>query len=113
MNFSDISRSIGRDVSLSDEPNWQSGPYKAFVQPLRYKNKMYLDGAFTEIGRNTAGYYLYIGPPEHDVTALTSAGRLTDSEGKVYIINRCEKVWFGTQVFYIWAILREANEVHP
>ena len=46
---------------------------QGFIQPLRYKNKMYLYGVNTEIGYNSQGYYLYIGPPEHDLTVNEDA----------------------------------------
>lgn len=34
---------------------------------------MYLYGVNTEIGYNSQGYYLYIGPPEHDLTVNEDA----------------------------------------
>lgn len=42
---------------------------RAFISPLRYKNKMYLYGVNTEIGYNSQGHYLYIGHPTPDLTA--------------------------------------------
>lgn len=111
MTFADIAQSVGRDVFLTDTDGWKSMLFRAVVQPLRYKNKMYLDGTFTKIGKNTGGYYLYIGPPDHDVAGLAASARLVDADGKRYSIDRGEKVWFGNEIFYIWAILREANEV--
>ncbi|MDR1464916.1 MAG: hypothetical protein LBJ11_06425, partial [Oscillospiraceae bacterium] len=49
---------------------WRSAGYGAFLQPLRYKNKMYLGGVNTRIGFNREGYYLYLGPAGHDLTKL-------------------------------------------
>lgn len=34
----------GRSVSLSMEDGWHSPQFRALIQPLRYKNKMYLEG---------------------------------------------------------------------
>ena len=64
----------GRSVSLSMEDGWHSPQFRALIQPLRYKNKMYLEGVHTPIGIHDPGYYLYIGPAAHDVTKLSSMG---------------------------------------
>ncbi len=78
---------------------------KAFISPLRYKNKMYLYGVNTEIGYNSQGHYLYIGPPDPDLT-LASDGGYIRCMGEKYRIDRAEKVYKGETVFYIWAIIR-------
>ena len=83
---------------------------KAYIQPLRYKNKMYLDGIYTEIGFNSQGHYLYIGPPAPDLTSLTDSGYIS-ADGTSYRIDRAEKVYMGEEVFYIWAIIRTIVEV--
>ena len=77
----------------------------AFISPLRYKNKMYLYGVNTEIGYNSQGHYLYIGPPDPDLTAC-SDGEYISCMGEKYRIDRAEKVYKGENVFYIWAIIR-------
>ena len=78
---------------------------KAFIQPLRYKNKMYLNGVNTVIGFNSQGHYLYIGPPDPDLT-LAQDGEYISCMGEKYRIDRAEKVYKGEDVFYIWAIIR-------
>ena len=78
---------------------------RAFISPLRYKNKMYLYGVNTEIGYNSQGHYLYIGPPDPDITA-SSDGEYICCMGEKYRIDRAEKVYKGEDVFYIWAIIR-------
>lgn len=77
----------------------------AFISPLRYKNKMYLYGVNTEIGYNSQGHYLYIGPPDPDLT-LARNGDYVRCMGEKYRIDRAEKVYKGNEVFYIWAIIR-------
>lgn len=98
----------GRKVSFCDNGNEQK--FKALIQPLRYKNKMYLDGIYTEIGFNSQGHYLYIGPPDPDLTAAGKNSRLV-ADGTSYQIDRAEKVYNGENVFYIWAIIRTVVEV--
>ncbi len=78
---------------------------RGFISPLRYKNKMYLYGVNTEIGYNSQGHYLYIGPPDPDLT-LANDGEYITCLGEKYRIDRAEKVYKGEDVFYIWAIIR-------
>lgn len=43
----------GRSVSLSMEDGWHSPQFRALIQPLRYKNKMYLEGVHTRLASTT------------------------------------------------------------
>lgn len=99
----------GREISLYDKNRGLIVTYKGFIQPLRYKNKMYLDGINTEIGFNSQGHYLYIGPPEYDLTPAEN-GRYLVSNGISYQIDRAEKVYYKNEVCYIWAIIRTIVE---
>ena len=101
----------GISVRLQDSDGYSSEYFKCFIQPLRYKNKMYLDGVNTAIGFNSEGHYLYIGPAQHDLTMIDSSDTwLADSNDK-YKIDRAEKVYFAGEVLYIWAIIRKMVEV--
>ncbi len=95
----------GRPVKLVSVTGGTIGETHAFISPLRYKNKMYLYGVNTEIGYNSQGHYLYIGPPEPDLTVF-SDGEYISCMGEKYRIDRAEKVYKGENVFYIWAIIR-------
>lgn len=112
MNYSIIAKYVGRDIYLTDSENWKSPVFKAQIQPLRYKNKMYIEGIPTPIGTNTSGYYTYIGPPAHDLSKLSINARVVDSHGKKYTISHSEKLFVKQNVFYIWAILKETSEVN-
>ena len=89
----------------------QSREFSAFLQPLRYKNKLYMTGDFTPIGRNTQDLYLYIGPKEHDISQSPETYTIHDQLGNTYIIDRAEKILFRNEVIYIWAIIRKTTEV--
>lgn len=102
---------FGRSVYLSDNTGWKSPVYRAFLQPLRYKNKMYLEGTYTLLGKDPNGLYLYLGTVAHDITRVPKYTRLTDADGKQYLIQRAEKVCRGDKPFYYWAILKEVCEV--
>jgi hypothetical protein len=68
MNTQPLFQRFGRRMRLTGEDNDRA--FYAFLQPLRYKNKMYLFGVNTPIGYNCQGHHLYIGPPHIDLTAL-------------------------------------------
>ena len=106
MTMHNLMKRHGRAMSLYLPGGGQaSGTFYGFIQPLRYKNKMYLAGVNTQIGYNSEGHYLYIGPPEHDLTVL-DGDTLLRAGGVDYRIDRAEKVYRGAEVFYIWAIVR-------
>lgn len=95
----------GRSAHCEEPDGWTSTPFRCFLQPLRYKNKMYLYGVNTQIGFNAEGHYLYIGPPDHDLTQLSKRATLHVGQQR-YLIDRAEKVYCGEKLYYIWAIVR-------
>lgn len=105
MNINSIFDTYGRSAAFSSKDGETLAEMKAFISPLRYKNKMYLYGVNTEIGYNSQGHYLYIGPPTPDLTAANDGEYIT-CLGEKYRIDRAEKVYKGDEVFYIWAIIR-------
>ncbi|MBQ7101880.1 MAG: hypothetical protein IKK49_09720 [Clostridia bacterium] len=108
MKINKLIDTYGRAVEFNTAEATRS--CKAFIQPLRYKNKMYLDGVYTQIGFNSQGHYLYIGPPDPDLT-LAEESAFISSDGVKYQIDRAERVYSGDKVFYIWAIIRTIVEV--
>lgn len=110
MNITAIFDSYGRPASFFSKNEEKITDMRAFISPLRYKNKMYLYGVNTEIGYNSQGHYLYIGPPDPDLTAAEEGAYVTCGTEK-YRIDRAEKVYKGDEVFYIWAIIRVIVEL--
>lgn len=111
LNISEMFNRFGREIRLRKDDGWYSPIFHGFIQPLRYKNKIYLDGVYTVIGFDNQGKYLYIGPPEHDLTSFDSATGHIEADGAKYTIDRAEKVFYGDAPVYIWAIIREIVEV--
>ena len=105
MRLKPIFDSYGRPSSLISKDGETLAEMNAFISPLRYKNKMYLYGVNTEIGYNSQGHYLYIGPPDPDITNLEN-GEYVRCGGERYRVDRAEKVYKGNSVFYIWAVIR-------
>ena len=64
-NLESLFKRYGRSVYITSE-KLNSEIFNALVQPLRYKNKMYVAGTNTEIGLAEENYYLYIGPGNKD-----------------------------------------------
>lgn len=95
----------GRKAHFEEPDGWRGTDFHCFLQPLRYKNKMYLYGINTQIGFNAQGHYLYIGPPDHDPTDLSARASLHVGD-RAYLIDRAEKVYCGEKLYYIWAIVR-------
>ena len=110
MNIAPLFDKHGRKVGIYDSNGSEISKTSAFISPLRYKNKMYLYGGNTEIGYNSQGHYLYIGPPDVDLTVLSEGGYIS-CENEKYRIDRAEKVYKGSDVFYIWAIVRVIVEI--
>jgi hypothetical protein len=96
---------LGRPVDIVAPDGTHGEPFLACIQPLRYKNKMYLDGVNTEIGFNSQGHYFYVGPPSPDLSGLTE-GEYLCSDGVLYKVVRAEKVYFRNRPAFTWAIIR-------
>lgn len=105
MDFSKIFK-FGSTVWLENN-GWRSERYKAYLQPVRYKNKVYLEGDFTEIGVNKNDVYIYLGPANHDLAQGNNGLEVVDVNYNRYIIDRSEKVTVDDKVCYIWAVLRQ------
>ncbi len=106
--FTPLTDRFSRPCFLESESGEKLASMRAFISPLRYKNKMYLYGVNTEIGYNPEGYYLYIGPPEPDLEKAEKS--YVSTGGDRYKIDRAEKVYAGEKAVYIWAIIRKTVE---
>lgn len=91
----------GSDVTVKDKFGSFEG--KAIIQPLLYKNKMYLGGEFLPAGYYDAGHYLMIAPCDGFIrdyrSTLVTQGEVT------YTIKRSERVSADDKDLYIWAVL--------
>lgn len=74
----------------------------AFLQPLRYKNKMYIELQPSEVGRVDDGCYLYLGPADTEF----SADDILYANGRRFVAQRVEKVYLFSKPLYCWATLR-------
>ena len=87
-----------------------TAPYSStsygFMQPLRYKNKMYVDTQMDDMGLDDDGRYIYIGLPDHLLTATSDNGRAIEMGRQTYSVIRAENVFFKGEAIYVWAIIK-------
>ncbi len=76
---------------------------KAFVEPLRYKNRVYVGGQYHHLGYKRTEKYLYIGPPEFSLDENSSVIEMHNNK---YIVKRCEIYYVKDLPIYVWAILQ-------
>lgn len=82
---------------------------KAYVSPLTTQNRRYLEDKYSDIGYRDQNVFLYIGSPENGGNSL-SVGDIVSDCGTGYLVSACEIVRLAEQPFYVWAMLRRANE---
>lgn len=82
---------------------------RAIINPLRYKNKMYLDADMSDFGAIDRTRFLYIGPPEPDFTQNWEKTTIF-SQGQRYSITRADMICMGDIPLYIWAVLGNIKE---
>ncbi|MCC8023201.1 MAG: hypothetical protein LIO46_05400, partial [Clostridiales bacterium] len=79
-------RQIGQTVTVQNG-DWTGMPYRAMIQNIRYKNKMYLQDTVTPLGPVSQDHYLYIGPFDHDLTGLPESTVLHTQRQDYHIIK--------------------------
>ncbi len=79
--------------------------FKAFLQPLRYKNKIYLSGVPTELGYDSLQKYLLVAQPDAPLHLIDGNSYVLTFDGHEYSVDHCEKVYFGKEPYYYWAVV--------
>ncbi len=95
----------GITVTSSDGNNTVT--FSAFLQPLRYKNKIYLSGIPTELGYDGMNKYLLLAPPEVDISYLKERGYTLSFGTDTFASDHCEPVYLGKKKLYYWAIVHK------
>lgn len=102
-SVSNIFSRYGNDMNIYINEG-EAIPVKAFIQPLRYKNKMYIDYDRTELGIKDNSLFLYMGPATPDITGVAT-GTVISFDGKMYTVKRADKIGIDEKTAYIWGIL--------
>ena len=98
-----VDREIGRygsSVTINQGGNRIST--RAFLEPLRYRNKIYIGGEYRTLGFLRREKYLYVGKSIHRLVENKSVIETQDNK---YIVKRCETYFVKDPPVYEWAIL--------
>ena len=87
--------------------NGESRDTHGVIQPLMYKNKMYINGVSLPAGYFDGGHYILIASATPGITDYrnTTVYRQT----RAYRIKRVEVITSGGADLYIWAVLTPAK----
>jgi len=75
---------------------------RAFVEPLRYRNKIYIGGEYRPLGVAIREKYLYIGRPAYPLRENHS---VVEAHGERYLVKRSETFFVRDMPVYEWAIM--------
>ncbi len=98
----------GRQVTLEDA-GWSSVPFYAVIKQKWKSYKSDFEFNETEIGRVSADYCIYIGPYDHDITALSDNAVLC-VDGRKYMFKKKETEKLGGETVYYSGIVRRIWE---
>lgn len=79
--------------------------FNAFLQPLRYKNKIYIDGNVTELRYENTRRFLLLSPIEVDVSVADGRDCYISDSNHEYSVNHSELVYLGNKPAYRWSII--------
>ena len=85
----------------------ESFDFCGFLQPLRYKNKLYLSGEPTELGYDGLNKYLLICPPDIDLGKIDGINYRLCFGDKAYGVDHYETIYSMGQPLYLWAIIHK------
>lgn len=91
----------GCDLSLADG----SFSWRAFVEPLRYKNKLYVEESSLPEGMINRTAFRYIGPPEIDLNEIAPRGTLIRMGNITLTVSHSEAVNFDNSAVYVYGVL--------
>ena len=97
--ISSIAR-YGGDITVTSNGSTVRG--RAIVEPLRYRNKIYIGGEQRHLGFMKREKYLFIGTPDMNLNENRTV--IEAASGK-YIVKRCERYFIQDNPIYTWAIM--------
>lgn len=78
---------------------------RAFIQPLRYRNKADFLGEHTELGATNSEQYLYIGPADIDIKEYP-VKTIVSTDKSNYLVKKTVDYYFGDRLLYKRALLQ-------
>lgn len=101
-------KKIGNQIYLTDG-EWISSPFSAYIYPLWRKKSSAFELAYTETGIESKEYYLYIGPCDHDITALSDDAEVIYNDCRFCFLRR-DAVKISDETVYYTGILKKIKE---
>lgn len=99
---------VGKEIFLADG-DWVSTPFFAVIKQKWQETKTNFEPRVTPIGEVSADYFVYIGPYDHDIEAL-SENALVLYDDEKYVFKKRQRVVVGGSTLYYWGILRRVWE---
>ena len=93
-------QTYGEDITVINDDDMVST--RAFIEPLRYRNVIYVGGEYRNLGMKHSEKYLYVGIPD---IPLVENKTIIERKDKKYLVKRVERYYVKEQVAYTWAIL--------
>lgn len=103
--INNVIKYLGSTVTVKS-PSGINFTARAIIQPLLYKNKMYIELPSEELGRVDDGSYFMIG----DTACMgAAADDYVTFKHETFCIQRTETIYLFDQPLYVWMTLRKAN----
>ena len=93
-------QTYGEDVTVINDDDTVLA--RAFIEPLRYRNKIYIGGGYKTFDMKYSEKYLYVGIPDITLVENKTIVKRKDNE---YLVKRVERYYVGEQIAYTWGIL--------
>ncbi|MDR0889257.1 MAG: hypothetical protein LBM28_01245 [Oscillospiraceae bacterium] len=87
----------------------ESTSVTGFLQPVTSKSWQNMDRVIASGGEIPRGQYLYIGPPDVDITGAEHLSY----DGKNYLVRRADAITFQNERLYIWGLCVERGREDP
>lgn len=94
-------RRFGEKVTVKE--NARLTEVYAVIQPMLYKNKMYIDGKALPAGYFDGGHYLMIASADIGITDYRNT--TVTSKNVSYRIKRAEVIYSGDTELFVWLVL--------
>lgn len=92
-------RQAGNTISVQGK----EGSWQAIIQPLHYRNKLYVEETAVAAGMIDRTAYLYIGLPENDLS-IYPRGTLFVCDGQLLTMTHAETTCLRDGKEYVWAV---------
>lgn len=102
-----ILRRYGVSMKLKNEDG--ETEFKAFLQPLRYKNKMYLSTVSTELAYNSTRKFLLIAPKEIEIERADGYDSILIFGDREFCCDHSELVYSADEAVYCWSIVHRVK----